>query len=274
MPGDAGFHAAFFKRYEKQGGYYVCLKRVPGRRIFMTGKNVVRRSLSVFILALALFMAVPVFGATERRVGLKLKSGNYWVKKSVKVGNKIRLRLSYNDVELLNENVSFKSSKPTVAYVSKSGLITAKRAGSANITATFNGRRAGLKITVSGSSNSGKVSSLRTQIVNYASKFVGVLPYVYGGNSLQSGTDCSGFIHLIMAHFGINTARTASAFQSMSNISYSDLLPGDLVCYRNGGHVALYIGNDTIIHAKGANYGTVKESMWYGTPTGYVRLIK
>jgi cell wall-associated NlpC family hydrolase len=243
----------------------------------MTGKSVVRRSLSVFILVLALFAAVPVFGATERNVTLKFKSSSYWVKKSINVGNKIRLNLSYNDIILLNENVTFKSSKPTVAYVSKTGLITAKKAGSATVTATFNGRRAGLKITVSGSSNNGnngKVSSLRTQIVNYANKFVGVLPYVYGGNSLESGTDCSGFINLIMAHFGISTARTASAFQSMSNISYSDLLPGDLVCYKNGGHVALYVGNDTIIHAKGSNYGTVKESMWYGTPTGYVRIIK
>ena len=60
----------------------------------------------------------------------------------------------------------------------------------------------------------------------------------------------------------------------MSNITYSDLLPGDIVVYKNGGHVALYVGNDTIIHAKGSNYGTVKESMWYNTPTGYVRVIK
>ena len=239
----------------------------------MTGKNIVRRSLSVFILTLALFAAVPVFGATERRLSLKFKNSSYWVKKSVNVGNKIRLSLSYNDIELLNENVSFKSSRPTVAYVSKGGLITAKKSGSAVVTATFNGRRAGLKITVGGSRSSGSVSSLRAQIVNYASKFVGVLPYVYGGNSLVSGTDCSGFIHLIMAHFGINTARTASAFQSMSNISKSDLLPGDLVTYKYGGHVALYIGNGMIIHAKGSNYGTVKESMMYNTPTGYVRII-
>ena len=216
----------------------------------MTGKNIVRRCLSVFILTLALLMAVPVFGATERRVNLKLKSSSTWLKKSVKVGNKIRLSLSYNDIELLNENVSFMSSKPSVAYVSSTGLITAKKAGSAVVTAKFNGRKAGLKITVGS-------SSLRTRIVNYANQFVGVLPYVYGGNSLVSGTDCSGFIHLIMAHFGINTARTASAFQSMSNISRSELLPGDLVTYRNGGHVALYVGNGTIIHAKGSNYGTV-----------------
>ena len=239
----------------------------------MTGKNFVRRSLSVFILTLALFAAVPVFGATERRVSLKFKNSSYWVKKSVNVGNKIRLSLSYNDIELLNENVSFKSSKPTVAYVSSTGLITAKKSGSAVVTATYNGRRAGLKITVGGSGSSGSTSSLRARIVNYANQFVGVLPYVYGGNSLVSGTDCSGFIHLIMAHFGIDTARTASAFQSMSNISRSELLPGDLVTYRNGGHVALYVGNGTIIHAKGSNYGTVKESMMYNTPTGYVRII-
>ena len=138
----------------------------------MTGKNIVRRCLSVFILTLALLMAVPVFGATERRVNLKLKSSSTWLKKSVKVGNKIRLSLSYNDIELLNENVSFMSSKPSVAYVSSTGLITAKKAGSAVVTAKFNGRKAGLKITVGSSGSSGSASSLRTRIVNYANQTV------------------------------------------------------------------------------------------------------
>lgn len=124
------------------------------------------------------------------------------------------------------------------------------------------------------STSSSSVSSLRQQIVAYAKSFVGVLPYVWGGNSLSSGTDCSGFVHLIYAHFGISSPRSASEFQSLSNISYSQLKPGDLVVYKNGGHVALYIGDDTVVHAKGAAYGTCKDSMWYGTPTGYVRLIK
>lgn len=126
----------------------------------------------------------------------------------------------------------------------------------------------------SSSSSSSASSSLRSRLVEYAKSFVGVLPYVWGGNSLSSGTDCSGFVHLIYAHFGMSVPRTASDFQSMSNISKSELQPGDLVCYKYGGHVALYIGSDKVVHAKGANYGTCIDSMYYGTPTGYVRIIK
>ena len=113
----------------------------------------------------------------------------------------------------------------------------------------------------------------RDEIVSYAKKFAGILPYVYAGNSLVSGTDCSGFIHLIYEHFGINVPRTAREFQAMSNISANKLQPGDIVVYKYGGHVALYIGDGKVVHAKGRDYGTVIDNMNYGTPTGYVCAI-
>ena len=50
---------------------------------------------------------------------------------------------------------------------------------------------------------------LATQIVNYALQFVGG-PYVYGGNSLTEGTDCSGFTKLVFANFGIYLERVAA----------------------------------------------------------------
>ena len=236
----------------------------------MTGRNYVRKSLLCVLLFLMLFAAAPVFAGTTKTVSLTLRSTNYTVNKPLSVGNKFKLRLSYNDIELINDNVTFKSSRPAVASVSSSGIITGKKAGSAVVSASFNGHKVYLKLTVKGTA----ASALRSRIVEYAKQFVGVLPYVYAGDSLQSGTDCSGFTHLIMAHFNISAPRSASEYQEMSNITYSDLLPGDIVVYKNGGHVALYVGNDTIIHAKGSNYGTVKESMWYNTPTGYVRVIK
>ena len=202
----------------------------------MNVRSIIRKSLPVIITGFTLFVSLPVSAGT-RNLNLTLKTSSSWLKKTVKPGTKIRLHILYNDIELFNENVTFSSSTPSVAYVSSTGLVTAKKSGSATITARFHGRKAGLKITVLGTS---KLSSLRKRIVEYANQFVGVLPYVYGGNSLVTGTDCSGFIHLVLGHFGINTARTASEFQSMSNISYEDLLPGDIIVYRNGGHVALY----------------------------------
>ena len=229
-------------------------------------RGIFRRSLLGFFLFAMIVTPVPAGTGSPK---LPLNTPSSWLKKTVKPGTKIRLHILYNDIELFNENVTFSSSKPSVAYVSSTGLVTAKKSGSAIITVRFRGRKAGFKITVSATSN---LSSLRKRIVEYANQFVGVLPYVYGGNSLVTGTDCSGFIHLVLGHFGINTARTASEFQSMSDISYEDLLPGDIIVYRNGGHVALYAGNYIIIHAKVSKYGTVKVSVWYNTPTGYVRL--
>ena len=49
---------------------------------------------------------------------------------------------------------------------------------------------------------------ISNQVVNYALEYVGY-PYVYGGNSLTNGTDCSGFTKLIYAQYGIYLPRSA-----------------------------------------------------------------
>ena len=90
------------------------------------------------------------------------------------------------------------------------------------------------------------------QVVDFAMNYVG-LPYVSGGTSLQSGVDCSGFSQQVYKSFGVNLART-SRDQYASNgyaVSRSQLKAGDLVFYgySSVSHVAIYIGNDKIIHA-------------------------
>lgn len=99
------------------------------------------------------------------------------------------------------------------------------------------------------SSNSGLGSS----IAAYACQFVGN-PYVYGGNSLTNGIDCSGFVQQIMAHFGIRVSRTSySQACDGVGVSYGDMQPGDVICY--GSHVAIYIGNNQIVHASNPTDG-------------------
>ena len=95
-------------------------------------------------------------------------------------------------------------------------------------------------------------------IVNYAMKFVGN-PYVWGGNSLTKGCDCSGFVHLVYKNFGYNTVRYSMSFMYEGKaVSKSDVRPGDIVIYarKNGiGHVAIYAGNGLIVEAQSASKG-------------------
>lgn len=91
--------------------------------------------------------------------------------------------------------------------------------------------------------NSGAGSS----VVSYATQFVGN-PYVWGGTSLTSGADCSGFVQSVYANFGVSLPRTSyDQMNAGYEVSYSEAQPGDLICY--GGHVAIYMGNGQIVHA-------------------------
>ena len=117
--------------------------------------------------------------------------------------------------------------------------------------------------------------SLRYALVEFAKQFEGN-PYVYGGNSLTNGTDCSGFVKGVYNNFGYQMPRTArdQSYMGMS-VSANSLLPGDIVVYYyNGiaGHVGIYIGNGMIIHAGTPKTGIVIVPMFSGVRT-YKRII-
>ena len=84
-------------------------------------------------------------------------------------------------------------------------------------------------------------------VVAYAMQFIGN-PYVYGGNSLTNGIDCSGFTQQVFAHFGYSLPRVSDA-QAYSGvgISYSEARAGDIIVYP--GHVAILTGDGGIVHA-------------------------
>lgn len=92
-------------------------------------------------------------------------------------------------------------------------------------------------------------------VVQYALQFVGN-PYVWGGKDPNTGADCSGFTSYVYAHFGISIPSYSYAQRSVGKeVSYENAQAGDLICY--AGHVAIYMGNGQIVHAKGTAYGIV-----------------
>ncbi|MBQ6321361.1 MAG: C40 family peptidase [Lachnospiraceae bacterium] len=105
------------------------------------------------------------------------------------------------------------------------------------------------------------------ELVNYASQFVGN-PYVWGGESLTNGCDCSGFTMLVYARFGISLPHFAQSQAAYGYaVSESELEPGDLVFFQRGNyiyHVAIYIGNNTIIHSTNARSGICFTSIQFG----------
>lgn len=96
-------------------------------------------------------------------------------------------------------------------------------------------------------SQSLNTSANGSAILAYAQQFLGN-SYVYGGNSLTNGVDCSGFVQQVYKNFGINTSRTSWDIESDGQaVSYNDVQVGDVVCY--GGHVGIYAGDNQIINA-------------------------
>jgi cell wall-associated NlpC family hydrolase len=120
-------------------------------------------------------------------------------------------------------------------------------------------------------------SELRNSIVEYSMQFLGN-KYVHGGQSLVTGTDCSGFTSLIYKEFGYSISRTPAGQLSSSgrSISYSEIQPGDIICYGSSGkctHVALYIGNGQIIHSANSKKGVVIYNADYDTILGVKNII-
>ena len=90
-------------------------------------------------------------------------------------------------------------------------------------------------------------SATGAAVVAYAMQFVGN-PYVYGGNSLTNGIDCSGFTQQVFAHFGYSLPRTSDAQASSGvGVSWENHRAGDIIVY--SGHVAILTGNGGIVHA-------------------------
>jgi len=116
--------------------------------------------------------------------------------------------------------------------------------------------------------NYATVSEFRTAVVDYAMQYLGG-KYVHGGQSLETGTDCSGFTCYVYKAFGYSLSRTPQGQYTSAGreIDMSQIQPGDVICYSSNGstctHVGLYIGNGQIIHAANSRKGVIISSYDY-----------
>ncbi|ABE44583.1 C40 family peptidase [Polaromonas sp. JS666] len=93
-----------------------------------------------------------------------------------------------------------------------------------------------------------------SELVVNAMGFLGV-PYKRGGNNLETGFDCSGFVRAIYEQsVGLLLPRKAEQQAAATqSIDKNDLQPGDLVFFntlrRAFSHVGIYVGDGKFIHS-------------------------
>ena len=103
--------------------------------------------------------------------------------------------------------------------------------------------------------------NLRAAVAQYSLNFKGT-PYVWGGNDLKGGIDCSGFVKQLYGQIGLNLPRTAA---QQVNVGapvrrLEDLKPGDRLYFWDSnrgmvGHTGIYYGKGYFVHSSRTHRG-------------------
>jgi hypothetical protein len=82
------------------------------------------------------------------------------------------------------------------------------------------------------------------------------IAYKWGGNTPDTGMDCSGFVRYVFKKsLGINLPRTAAEMAKVGKrVNINELQPGDLIFFKTMGgsrisHIGMYLGNNKFIQS-------------------------
>lgn len=97
-------------------------------------------------------------------------------------------------------------------------------------------------------------SDVTSELIFNAMQLIGV-PYTWGGNTVETGLDCSGFVKLVYERvLGLTLPRSSrEQARATQEVSESEMRPGDLVFFNTRraqySHVGIYIGDNQFIHS-------------------------
>lgn len=120
-----------------------------------------------------------------------------------------------------------------------------------------------------------KADASAAKVLATGQRYVGT-HYSYGGETPVEGFDCSGFVQYVFGRHGVSLPRTsrqqASAGRALPG-GVASLQPGDLMLFSSKGvridHVAIYVGNNRILHSSAGAGGVVYDDLasprgkWY-----------
>ena len=128
----------------------------------------------------------------------------------------------------------------------------------------------------------GKVWTGAQDVAAYALGLLGV-NYKFGGNSPETGLDCSGLVRYVFQEVtGVSLPRTAKEMSGLgSKVTIADLKPGDLVFFNTRrfafSHVGIYLGDNRFVHAprrgREVTVASLDQAYWQKHFNGARRLV-
>ena len=144
------------------------------------------------------------------------------------------------------------SPTPATALLRACGSLTRALARGGVLCLTVPGSEAAAQTTMA--RTMAQAADASAEVVLRALSLLGV-PYRYGGNTPNTGLDCSGLVKLVFQEtVGVALPRRSDDMSRFGqSVGWSDLQPGDLVIFNtmrfSFSHVGIYIGEGKFVHA-------------------------